>query len=139
MRRTISVKSKTTLGKEKTKTLTYINPDATKAQMQTTISKYNALSSNTYEDASVIETRSITETQQTEPNLSIGEWTTTGENQYSTPITYNGDGNLVVTNNNFSVDGTTLKANGNGQTTYLFATGTTNYYAKDISVTSPAS
>lgn len=75
---------------KKSKSLTYINPNATNAQLQTAAQKFNAISSNTYVDAEKISRQSVSEpdpTSKTEPTLTVDS---TGA------ITYNGDGQLFI-------------------------------------------
>lgn len=49
---------------KKTKSLTYINPNATNAQLETAAQKFNAISSNTYIDAERISRQSVSEPDQ---------------------------------------------------------------------------
>ena len=49
---------------KKSKSLTYINPNATNAQLQTAAQKFTAISSNTYIDAERITRQSVSEPDQ---------------------------------------------------------------------------
>lgn len=68
-----------------TKSLTYINPAATNAQLDTAASLFSAISNNTYIDAERIDRTNVKEAQPSkpEPTCTFGSWTDTAVNDQS--------------------------------------------------------
>ena len=98
MQTSLNVTSLDGSNKKSTKSITYINPNATNAELKTLAQKFNAISTNEYQDAERIDRQSVEETSPTkqEPTLEVtlsaeqltGGWGFNGE------ITYDGDGKL---------------------------------------------
>jgi len=152
MQTSLNITSVDANNKKVTKSLTYVNPNATNAQLETAAQKFNAISQNTYTDADRIIKMSVTEPYtpaKTEPTLTIGEFSfvTQGFDAYSgfeAAITYDGDGTLSVIANKMSTvytkdQQTTLYVKGGASSeTFsgtLFASEGTNYAAKSINFT----
>ena len=89
--------------KKSTKSLTYINPEATNAQLETAASLFSAISQNSYVGAERIDRIDVSEPEPTpptkpEPTCTFSEWTDTTVNDNShtmagkkTTITTNSD------------------------------------------------
>lgn len=90
--------------KKSTKSLTYINPEATNAQLETAASLFSAISQNSYVGAERIDRIDVSEPEptpptKTEPTLTLGNWqeySISTSKEYRAPITYNGDGSLYT-------------------------------------------
>ncbi len=102
MQRSLSIDSIRTgvyAGKKNTKTLGYVNPDATAAQMQSTVQKYNALSTKIYEDATVVEKYPVDEqttAKKIVPQITLGSWRpTTGAGKVA-DITCTSDATTIL-------------------------------------------
>ena len=90
--------------KKSTKSLTYINPEATNAQLETAASLFSAISQNSYVGAERIDRIDVSEPEptpptKTEPTLTLGNWqeySISTSKEYRAEITYDGDGELYA-------------------------------------------
>lgn len=144
MQTSLNITSVDATNKQQTKSLTYINPNATNAQLKSAAQKFTAISKNTYSDADRIIKMSVEEpdpspSSKTEPTLSI---------ESTGAITYNGDGQLFI--NSSGTDANLIflhiqenqisakNAAGNTPQHYdciVYASEGTNYAAKSVSFT----
>ena len=148
----IIIKSTDTNNKVNQKTITFINPEASNADLKTFAQGLNALTTNSYNETVRIEKINVdTEDDRitpakTEPTLSIGELTYSlsgfdGYTGFEAVITYNGDGQLSAVADKMTTiyqSGNEMrlfiKASSNAETCAgtLHASEGTNYAAKSV-------
>lgn len=149
--------------KKSTKSLTYINPEATNTQLETAASLFSAISQNDYVGAERIDRMNVTEpspypTPKTEPTFNV---TASSANDHFHNFDYDGDGELSANykfvtvqggtaDNGFTMINTGTKVlrnwevNSTGQasmisnfagTINVYSPETENYAAKEFTVT----
>lgn len=156
----VSITATTQQNKDKTRTLGYVNPEATNEQLQQMAAAYNALSTKVYQNGEKIVRTDLADP---EPGTGKQEPTLTATTEYNAvsarkvTITYNGDGELFFriepkSMNNASVHWGLNQPSGennnsvfvefssgnfdNNVTLKIHATEGTNYAAKTITVDS---
>lgn len=126
MQTSLNITSVDSNNNKQTKSLTYINPNASNAELKTAAQKFNAISQNTYTEADRIIKMSVEESYnpapKTEPTLSIGTWTLTQDTIQGAQaqITYNGDGELYTNSDK-------LSRIINGEPNYIFIGAQSNF------------
>ena len=160
MKRSVLLNSTSAQGKKLQKSFTDVNPEATGQSLKTFAQKVNGLTTATYNSTDMIDKYNLdTETPPnppTEPTLSLTktDWNIATDKNFGdwgiqTPITYNGDGNVYVANQNNSIitayvasPNNTLTLfitqGGDGSTPITFklmASATDNYKAAELEFT----
>ena len=95
MQTSLNVTSLDGSNKKSTKSITYVNPDATNSELKTLAQKFNAISTNEYQDAERIDRQSVEESAKTVPTLTVGEWSTISANAVQTSYTYS-EGSKII-------------------------------------------
>lgn len=91
-------------GKKLQKTLAYIHPNATNAQLGEFAQKLMALTTNTYQGATRVKREDVTDPDYTGKPVPTLTLTASGSGSFT--VTYNGDGTLHTTNG--TISGNTL-------------------------------
>lgn len=114
MKRSVLLNSTSAQGKKLQKSFTDVNPEATGQSLKTFAQKVNALTTATYNSTDMVDKYNLdTETPPNPPtestlSLTKTDWNIATDKNFGdwgikTPITYNGDGNVYVANQNNNI------------------------------------
>lgn len=102
MQTSLNVTSIDSNNKKSTKSITYVNPNATNAELKTLAQKFNAISTNEYQDAERIDRQSVEESKP-QPTLTLESMEQESfliQNQQLITerirINYNGDSDITI-------------------------------------------
>ena len=91
----VSVTGITTQNKDNSRTLGYVNPEATNAQLKQMAIAYNALSTKTYQGGEKIVRTDINDPDTSKPIPTLTTTETQGSDMWYIDITYDGDGEIA--------------------------------------------
>lgn len=95
MQTSLNVTSIDGSNKKSTKSITYVNPEATNAELKTLAQKFNAISTNEYQDAERIDRQSVEEPSKHTPTFTVGTWSTISANAVQATYEYSEEPKII--------------------------------------------